>query len=135
MTHLDIVLSLHIPEKCSNLIQHLFGVFALQTEILGLNTKFMKKKVMILKTTTGHLSSHTPVTLSSRPSCAATSWIVFGCTPKTGSCAPTDIPPYLDTVEKTGLYAKLYCTLLQQLQPKKVAAIEYTSKAMSCSVI
>lgn len=136
MTHLDIVLSLHIPEKCSNLIQRLFGVFALQTEILSLNTKFLKNKVMILKTTIDHLSSHTPVTLSRHPSCAATSWIVFGCTPKTGSCPPTDIPPYLYIVEKTGLmYAKLYCNLFQQLQPKKVDAIEYTSKAMSSSVI
>lgn len=50
-----------------------------------------------------HSSIHTPVTLSSCPSCIATSWMSFGCRAKTGSCPPTDIPPYLDTTEKISL--------------------------------
>lgn len=40
--------------------------------------------------------SLTPVTLRSRPSWAAASWTVFGWTPTTGSCPPTDMPPYLE---------------------------------------
>jgi len=58
-TNLDIVFSLHVLEECPDIIQHLFGVFALKIKIGRLIRKsfFVKKCKRAETETTEHLQT------------------------------------------------------------------------------